>query len=228
MQRHDTGVLNQFKFDGENGRRACLPLCIQAIYQLHIMLNEYDELPTTKEWASLMYRGIRVWQLWRERNPKCDTLFPLVDEIITMPECKEFYEYFNIRCDEFGGPMLEECGGLVFNSKVIENTEGPLSRVVTSLLKAKKESCAIITLPNHHNIALLRYCSSLFLFDSHGRRGSDQIDFVQFNNSQSLIIYLKTEHSLINIDNAILPDSMSKLEICNQFSYSATVFTTTK
>jgi len=218
MTHYQTGVLNQFKFDGVKGATACVALCVQAVYQLHMLLRDHDQLPTKTEWDSIMYRGIRTWQLWRERNPYTATSFPLVDEIIKMPECKGFYEVFNTKYDEIGG--------LLFDSKVIENTEGPLSRVVTSLLKATKESCALIVLPQNYCIALLRYNNSLFLFDPHGRRGSNEIDFVQFKSPEALVSYLKDEHQYINIDDAYIPKKMSKFDICKQFNYDATVFTT--
>lgn len=215
MKRHYTGVLNQFQFDGGKGRTACMALCIQALYHLYDVLEKYRELLTRAEWSAVMERGTRLWQLWRDLGN--ERLFPLVDEILKVPECKDFYRLFDTEREEYAG--------LVLDSGWIDNIEGPLSRVVAKLYQAKQTSCAIITLPVHYTIGILCHLKNLFLFDPHGEKATQHIEFVQFDSPIKLVSYLIERHQFDSIDKNEYIAYLDELDVVNQYGYSATVFT---
>ena len=228
---HRTGVLNQFKFDGGRGKAACIPICVQALYHLHEALEDGGKLLNPGQWKTVMERGTRVWELWRERNPLVESSFPSIEEIIQLKECEGFYRLFSKQADSFLG--------LVLHSDQIDNGQGPLNRVVCSLTNNTRtklftrttpsSSCAIVILPNHHSIALIAYRDSVLFFDPHGTRGTDETELVQFAHAGDVVPYFQKRYGYDPVD-VIMSSELAHyytdelLQI--QFGYSATVFTT--
>ena len=171
----------------------------------------------------VMDRGIRVWELWRERNLKTVSNFPLIEEIITMPECQGFYMLFS--------KTSEEYNGLVVDSEWIENPQGPLSRLIIELVtekSQKKAACALIVLPHHTAVALLRHGTVIYLFDPHGNKSlGNEIELTQFNDYRQVVPYLLNKYALDNIDDRVQYRGVrySELELANDYGYAANVFT---
>lgn len=220
---HHTYTLNQFKFDHGKGGTACVAICIQALFHLNDALEDGGQLPSREQWSIVMERGIRVWTLWRERNPRIETNFPAIEEIITMKECEGFYNLFSER--------VGKIAGLAVHSELIDNGQGPLEHLVRSLTKIKhKTSCAIVILPHNNCVALICYKGNVLYFDSHGTRGSDLMELVQFSNPDDVAPYLTKRFDYDSADTVMSNTKLKKqytdelLQI--QFGYSAIVFTT--
>jgi len=218
---YPTATLNQFKFDGGKGKSACVPICIQALYHLHEILKDTGNILNDSQWAIVMERGTRVWELWRQQNPTLKTSFPRIEEIIRMKECEGFYQLFSQKSDEFDG--------LIMDSKVIENGQGPLQRVIKTLVKDRERTaCAVVILPGHYGIALLSYKGSVFCFDPHGKKGTNNTELLHFSDASDVMPYLKKRYDLSNVDDLIDTTYMTlydEEDIQNHFGYSATVFT---
>lgn len=219
---HRTGTLNQFKFGTGKGKAACVSICVQALYHLHEALEDGGKLLNPGQWATVMERGIRVWEIWRERNPLLETSFPALEEIIRLKECEGFYKLFNEQTDSFMG--------LVLHSDQIDNGQGPLSRVVRSLINNKRSSisCAIVILPNNYSVGLISYNTSVLYFDPHGTKGSDEMELVQFSDARDVVPYLEGRHGYEPVDivmNSELGKYYTDELLQIQFGYSATVFT---
>lgn len=220
ITHHRTETANQFIYKNGKGKTACIPLCVQALYHLHESLTVNNELLNDSQWEMVMDRGIRVWELWRERNKRVESNFPHIEDIIRMPECEGFYRLFSEKSEEYNG--------LVTDSGWIDNVQGPLTRVVSALFKERKASCALIVLPHHTAIGLIRHGTLIYLFDSHGRSGTQETELTQFMNPRDVVPYLIKKYQLDNIDDMEPHKGIvySELEIAHMYAYSASVFTT--
>lgn len=218
VKYHSTGTKNQFKFDGKRGVTACVPFCIQALYHLYEKLHYEGQLLEPKDWHLIMERGIRIWELWRKAYPTLDTPFPNVHEIIKMKECAGFYKLFEQK--------HEECGGFIQSQERITDQVSSLDRFIVSLAKQSKIACAIITLNINFTLALLSYGNSLFLFDPHGYKGSDESLLAQFSNPKEVTPFLMAKYDIDETpDLPKLKKYYTETEIQSFIGYSATLFT---
>lgn len=233
--RHDPPVLNQFLHDGRRGIGACIPICIMAIYHIAEEIrdsNNYNcaTLLNTVQWSIIMKRGIYMWTLWKEGNDDKDVIFPKIEEILALTECKEFYNLFKKEedIDE------RERSGLAILSKRYENPLGTLYGLFRSMAEKQHDVYAIVILPGHASAVtvvsrrLPRH--SFWLFDPHGAAGTDNITLIEFSDYRDLIRYLCVRYDIESIDDytPIKDVKYSETELYEMYSYSASLFTTLK
>lgn len=246
--RHDPDVLNQFLYGGKSeGSSACMTISIQVLFQLSdAMTRDGTVLKLGNgDWQKMMWRGIRLWQLWRksqamkQEQEEILSSFPSILEVLGLPECESFYRLFK--------KEIEEYGGLVCQSRLVENPEASLLRFMNSIVSqitthGKKQACALITLPHNCTVALFCYplqqqqdaAYTLFFFDSHGIKGSKNIELLQFMDYREATRYMIIKYRLESIDSYIIDhpttnnnssEGRDEMALYNQYTYSATLFT---
>ena len=224
----DPPVLNQFLYEGGVGRKACMCMCIQALYHL----SEAMRKPTTKnehavltpyQWSCVMKRGTRLWTLWQEKGTSGGEMFPFLEDIFALPQCSGFYKLF--KKEDF----LVERGGLAKPSANVEDTEGSLHHLFTTMAKeTTRHMYAIVTMPGSSTVAVISSPSQgLFLFDPHGRTGTDEITFLQCLDHRDVAQYLLRRYKVGCIDQVTeeIYSLYSEVELAEAFSYSAYLFT---
>lgn len=223
----DPPVLNQFLYDEGKGRRACMSICIQALYHLSEKMrgttNKEHAILTVLEWQTIMARGTRLWTLWQEKGEHGGELFPLLEDIFALPQCAGFYNLFKKE------DYLVERAGLAKPSATVENTEGSLQHLLTSMTTDKaRPMYALITMPGNSTVTVL-HCPGwgLLLFDPHGRVGTDDLTLLQFFKPGDAALYLLRRYNVGCIDQ--IPKEIyslyNEVELADAFSYSAYLFT---
>lgn len=255
-----TGVYNQFNIKG--GRRACIPISILTLYHLYrrIKLDSDNFILKTEEWNGLLKRGVVLYEAWVEmyfsdNKTKSDydnkdiTIFPALDEVLIMEECKSFRELFTSK-----EGLLEtiEVSGLVRYTKAIENIEGTLlglfRRIKDETKKINTPVCALVVIPT--NICVSVICKreykkvtdtnttinkddsnddySFLIFDSHGGRGKDSMycELTQFFEPIDATLYLIDKYNIDSISQ-IEPQYLSlctEEEIVSNYGFHSKIF----
>ena len=224
----DPPVLNQFLYGGGKGRVACMGICIQALYHLSEALRSYtrkeeEAILTPIQWGCVMSQGTRLWTLWREKYPNMVEEFPLADDLFALPQCAGFYKLFK--------KEIVERGGLARNSEdTSSSSEGSLQQLLASLVNKKHQyGYSLITMPGNSTVAVIYQPqpSRLFLFDPHGRAGTEDVTFLEFGDYRSATQYLLRRYQVGCIDH--LTDEIyslyNEMELADAYSYSASLFT---
>lgn len=224
----DPSVLNQFLYDEGKGRRACMSICIQALYHLSEAMHKATTLKehailTPIQWQCVMTRGTRLWSLWTEKNADDRESFPRAQDIFARPECGGFYNRF--KKEEY----LTERGGLAKPSTMVENTEGSLQHLLASMTQdTNRYAYALITMPGNSTVAVIhRPWWGFFLFDPHGRVGTNDITLLQFFNHLDATQYLLRRYKVGCIDQVSdeIYSLYNEVELADAFTYSACLFT---
>ena len=237
--RLDPPVLNQFHFDGDRGRRACVPLCLLALFHIAEEIrdrNNYqcDTILNEEQWTHVMALGIKLWHLWKKKTLMVDEVFPKIEEILALPQCDKFYTIFKKEedLDKF------QRAGLAIDSKYHDNPLGSLQHLCESMTKENRNVYAVVVLPEiAYAIALfyhrcLSTASSFYLFDPHGRKGSEDnnITLVRFFDCSELVRYIIKRYDIKCIDTYVpFPGQKKKIdetELMTRYAYTASLFTT--
>lgn len=224
----DPPVLNQFLYDGGKGRVACMGICIQALYHLSEALrfsptaSKEDAILTPIQWGCVMSQGTRLWTLWRQKYPDMVEEFPLADDLFALPQCAGFYKLFKKEIVEYGGlarksVLLPEAG------------EGTLQQLLSSLVNKQQYGYALITMPGNSTVAVLYRPQpfALFLFDPHGRAGTEDVTFLEFGDSRGVTQYLLRRYQVGCIDQVSdeIYSLYNEVELADAYTYSACLFT---
>lgn len=223
----DPPVLNQFLYDGGKGRVACMGICIQALYHLSEALRfsptatKEDAILTPIQWGCVMSQGTRLWTLWRQKYPEIAEEFPLADDLFALPQCAGFYKLFKRE--------IVERSGLARKSAHGSSSEGSLEELLASLTSKKVYGYALITMPGNSTVAVIHRPRpfTLFLFDPHGRVGTEDVTFLECGDCRMVAQYLLRRYQVGCIDQ--VPDEIyslyNEMELADTYTYSACLFT---
>lgn len=231
--RLDPHVLNQFKFDGERGRRACVPICLIALFHMAEELrdrNNYrcDSILNDEQWKDVMSRGINLWHLWKEKTLTVGEVFPKIEEILSLKPCEKFYTIFKKEEDL----DLHQTAGLAIDSRYHDNPLGSLQDMCESMTKEGCDVYTVVVLPQtSYAIALVYHhkSTSFYLFDSHGRKGSANLTLVRFFVCNEMVRYIIERYEIESIDTfKPLPGWENKkiddTELVQRYGYTASFF----
>lgn len=237
LKRHHINVKNQFFFDTNDSRTACVPISIMALYCMYDVIVGLGQMLSEEDWAAVMRRGTLLWRAWKRTqtpvlvNGKDTNLFPTAHEVLTMPACKQFSLVF-------GREATAEYAGLAREPQFrndITNMEGSLDQSLEKMLQlgrqASKNAYALLVLPGSVCVSLL--CQLLpagyriFMFDSHGSKiAGTNCELLEFSDYKRVARYLLKKYAVDNIDQ--LSDEIAALydeeEVVSFFSYAMTVY----
>jgi len=230
MLRLDPPVLNQFKFDGNKGRAACVPICLLTLYHIADEIRGHhnfqcQSILNDTQWSLVMKRGIRLWERWhngyvQDRAER----FPQIEEILGLVQCQDFYTLFKKEdIDE------RDRAGLAIPSKYYENPMGSLYTLCKSMSEKDCDVYAVIIMPVCASAVALIYRPSTqryVLFDPHGAAGSDRVTLLVFREPKDVVRYLLTRYQVDSIDDCRRSGvEYDEVELCEMYSYTASLFT---
>src|ERR1700761_5097693 len=132
------GVNNQYNIEG--GRRACIPICILTLFHLYKRIkssssnddNNLQLLLSQEEWNILLERGVSLYGIWEKR--RCKIIFPTINDILSLDECKSFHNLF-YECIEVTGLVKDDNEDCITN-----NIEGNLLCLFNRILQETIEN----------------------------------------------------------------------------------------
>jgi hypothetical protein len=239
MIKHDlTGVQNQHFVRG--GRRACVGISVLTLFHLYRRLTKTDRheddpfLPTIDEWNELLDRGVELYERWRRAYVTSDQIFPTVEEVLGLVECRPFLALF-------AEPPVE-VSGLVRKTKLVESVEGSLTGFLIRMRRetspegqSRRPVCALVVVPVNVCVSVL--CKpegtgkevTFFVFDSHGgseRHDAAYCELVQFFMAKDTAAYLIQKYQIDSIADLDpeLAAYCTEEEIASNYSFHARLF----
>lgn len=215
--RIDSKVLNQFHFDMINTHKSCTCISIMFCYYFEIIYND-NNMINEENIIDIMKNGTTLFNRW-EKNEylKKDNknTYPTVLELLKSKSCQKVFNKTLSGQEEFGGNVkiedekiesMEEFNGkptlestllyatnLFFNYKI-----NCVSLVITC--KIGFTFSIILTKPSFEKSLnkkeKLKHKFDIYFFDSHGIPTNKFIDFIKFQNIESVINYIIEKYEI--------------------------------
>jgi hypothetical protein len=234
---YDLKVDNQFRFN-EKTQRACISISLVVLYELYGIIEKNDIMLNEDEWRIILKRAMFLHEKWCLKYPyKQSTSFPLVEEILTLEQCRPFVDVFGKETKEYGGiSITSDIVGITTN----DNPEGDLNKLFNDMkdiaFKENRIVCALIVLP--HSISISVICRlvslskySIIVFDSHGGGQSNNrqyCELLEFFSCRVITNYLIKKYNIRPLTNEIKRESgfyaQSDERILSEYGYSAKIF----
>lgn len=241
---NDFDIKNQFdkcyyKISNKYGaHNACVSISLMFCY---FYINE---IINNKMIKAAMNQGAVLYNEWKIKD-KTNNIHPTLDEILKLDICKPFYKKVKNKFERGGlFKIIDEN----FERQELSYQRPTLKELIIELITMFNSDttkiCLILGIKKHYFMSIiitnpvfplnitkqdkLNFKFDIFLFDSHGTKNDNNIDYIKINNINSLINYISTTYDIRYIVNSDHQQSegkkMNEFDFYCKYGYTSFVF----